>query len=591
MSGIEQSARCRRAGRAEAGQSAQTMQKHYILVQSPAGQARVDLDESPLTIGRHADNRLVLHDNRASRAHCIIELAGDGYRVRDLNSSNGTFLNGNRAATNTLKPGDVITIGAVQMLLQVDAPEPVGEILSLDDVVEDEPVTVADRERIDLRSASGDHEESLEHISQALPPSPFGEHEIALANARGRVIHEASAAARRHGSRRDIIGLIRLALLVAFQSRSTDIHLEPRRDTYNLRVRLDGLMVDAAQFPHQIGVKLASAIKVIAEIDLAQRDAIQEGSFSALVPDARSRDGFRRVDYRCSFAPSVFGQKLVMRVLDVANAPLKIQNLGLPAPIASAVADALSQEAGMILVAGPTGSGKTTTLYALLRSIDVEQRNVVTIEDPVEIQLDGVTQMQVDEAQDRTFHALLRSILLQDPDVILIGEVRDSETARVAMQAAITGHLVFSTVHTKDTAGAIFRLLDLGVEPYMIGQGLHMVIAQRLVRTLCNHCKRSIAPTAAHRKILGEKHAHVQRVFEPVGCTKCLGTGFFGRRAVCELLVSSEHLKQVIVRNPSLAEVRATIDQSGFLTLLDTGIDLAAKGFVSLTEVERAIGK
>jgi type II secretory ATPase GspE/PulE/Tfp pilus assembly ATPase PilB-like protein len=259
--------------------------------------------------------------------------------------------------------------------------------------------------------------------------------------------------------------------------------------------------------------------------------------------------------------------------------------------MARQIAEAIAQDAGMILVAGPTGSGKTTTLYSLLRSIDYSQRNVMTIEDPVEIQLDGITQIPVDEAHGKSFAAILRSALRQDPDVILVGEIRDAETARTAMQAAITGHLVFSTVHTKDTAGTIFRLMDLGVEPYMIGQGLHMVVAQRLVRNLCPSCRKPVAPTPEQLKVLGEKYANLKRLYEPQGCKKCLGTGYFGRRAVFELLSTSDKLRDVILTQPTIKGIHEAMAETQFVRLIDTGYDLAAKGLVSMQEVERAVGK
>jgi general secretion pathway protein E len=563
------------------------MQQFYIEITGKANLSRIDLVDEAITIGRHANNRLVLDDGKASRAHCVIEPAKRGFQVRDLHSSNGTFLNGQKVASSPLKGGDIVAIGDTFITFK----QVVDDELSAEDIVEEEVIEITDHERIDIGGFVGDYEEALVQMALSLPVGEFGEHEIALANPKGRIIHEAGTVERKVGSRRDMVGLLRLMLLCSFRSRSTDIHLEPRRDGYGVRLRLDGVLVDACQMPHQVGVKLASVVKVLGEIDLAQRDAIQEGSFSSSVPDARGPGGFRRVDYRCSFAPTVFGQKLVMRVLDTSNAPLKIQNLNLPLWMGKELANAITQEAGMVLVAGPTGSGKTTTLYALLRSIDVNQRNVVTIEDPVEIQIDGVAQMQVNEGQERTFLTILRSVLRQDPDVVLIGEIRDSETARVAMQASITGHLVFSTVHTKDTAGSIFRLLDLGVEPYMLGQGLHVVIAQRLVRTLCPACKRVSKPTKQQKEILGEKYAHIDKVWEPVGCKKCLGSGYFGRRAIFELLVNNDKLRDIILRNPSLQEIHAALEGTNFTRLIDTGIELATKGLVSLTEVERAVGK
>jgi len=578
-------------------QQTQTLQ---IDIQGPANVPTIEVADGPVTVGRHANNQVVLGDAQASRAHCVLEPAkgkSGGFQVRDLNSSNGTYLNGQRVTgAAPLKPGDVVTIGATRLVARdpLAAPAAVEEVdeLSEADVVE-EFVQVQDSERITLGNAEGDYEEALVAMAAALPAGEFAEHEIALANAKGRIVHEAGTQERRAGARRDIVGIFRLVLLNAFRSRTTDIHLEPRKDGYIVRLRLDGVLVDACTLPHQTGVRLASLVKVLGEIDLAMRDSIQEGSFSSRVPSGKDVGGFRRVDYRVSFAPAVFGQKLVLRVLDTANAPSKINDLGLPLFMGKALAEAISQDAGMVLVAGPTGSGKTSTLYSLIRSIDSSQRNVVTIEDPVEIQLDGVTQIQVDDAGGKSFGNILRSVLRQDPDVILVGEIRDGETARIAMQAAITGHLVFSTVHTKDTAGSIFRLLDLGCEPYMVGQGLHMVVAQRLVRTLCPNCKRPVKPTPQQLEQLGPKYANLQRLFEPGGCKRCLGTGYFGRRAVFELLENNDKLKDTILRSPTIQDVYEAATNGGgqFQRLMQSGYDLAARGVVSLTEVERAVGR
>jgi type II secretory ATPase GspE/PulE/Tfp pilus assembly ATPase PilB-like protein len=292
-----------------------------------------------------------------------------------------------------------------------------------------------------------------------------------------------------------------------------------------------------------------------------------------------------------SFAPSVFGQKLVIRVLDTSNAPLRAGDLQLPRWMLGEIAGAIRQESGMVLVSGPTGSGKTTSLYALVRSIDVSRRNVVTIEDPVEIQVPGVTQIPVREDQDASFPQLLRSVLRQDPDVILVGEIRDTETSRVAMQAAVTGHLVLSTVHTKDTVGCIFRLIDLGVEPYLVAQGLHVVLAQRLVRQLCQHCKRPTTLTDEQREEMGPAAEGVTKIFTPGGCPRCLRTGFAGRRALFELLRVNDELRDVIAKAPTNAAIHEVLAKTQFQPLARSGYQLVADGLCAFSEIQRTVGR
>jgi general secretion pathway protein E len=317
---------------------------------------------------------------------------------------------------------------------------------------------------------------------------------------------------------------------------------------------------------------------------------VQEGSFSARVPGGGPGRPPRRVDYRVSFAPAVYGQKLVMRILDTANAPHHISDLKMTDSVIEPIKRMLQQESGMILACGPTGSGKTTTLYALLRDIDLQERNVVTIEDPVEIQLDGVTQIPVNEQQGNSFSALLKSVLRQDPDIILVGEVRDAETARIAVQSAMTGHLVFSTVHARDAIGAVYRLLDLGVEPYLVSSGLQLVLAQRLVRQLCPHCRKPVRPTPEQLATMARLGVRPKgNIFDPKGCRRCLNTGFFGRRTVVELLQFNQALREVILKTPTMQEIIKTLGPDNYVRLAENGYHLVADGVTSFDEVDRAV--
>ncbi len=351
-------------------------------------------------------------------------------------------------------------------------------------------------------------------------------------------------------------------------------------------------------------------VKILCELDTTQRGIVQEGHFASRAPlppkPAKVEKGapalppppappvptehLRRVDYRVSFVPSLHGQKLVIRIFDTANAPTLVDDLHLPKDIRDEISEELTKDAGLILVGGPTGSGKTTTLYSLLRCCGSACRHSVTIEDPVEVQIEGTTQLPVDDENGNSFAALLRSVLRQDPDAILVGEVRDPETARIALQASMTGHLVLSTIHTRDTVGTIFRLLDLGIEPYMVAQGMHLVIAQRLVRKLCMACRRPFPPTPEDRKKMGAKGAAIKQIFAPVGCPKCLGTGFYSRLAFFEFLSTSDRIREQIMKNPSISEFQAILGPE-FLRLGDQGFRLVAEGLTSIDEVERAVGK
>jgi len=329
---------------------------------------------------------------------------------------------------------------------------------------------------------------------------------------------------------------------------------------------------------------MLALVKILCHIDVQYRNTIQEGHFTAVVPD-------RRIDFRISFAPAMFGQKLVVRVLDTANAPLHVSDLHLPMWMLEEVQRVSTLDQGMILACGPTGSGKTTTLYALLRDVGTDRRNVVTIEDPVEIEIPGVTQVPVNEEQGSSFPALLRSMLRQDPDVIMIGEIRDGETARIAMQAAMTGHLVLSTLHTKDSLGTVFRLMDLGVEPYLVASSLHVVVSQRLARELCAYCKRAMKPRPEQLEKMGRFGKGVVEIYVPVGCPRCLKTGYAGRRAFFEMLTTTEEFREIVLKRPSPREIEAALAGTRFTKLLETGYQLVAQGVSSFDEIERAVGR
>ncbi len=556
---------------------------------------RLAFTKDKFSIGRGPGNDIVLVDDRASRSHALIERVSGNFYVRDLNSRNGTWLNGGKVAeVLQLASGDTIQIGrhSIQLVVHDEQQVEDMEVLTADDLVEAEE---AEQEDVtnevlpdELFVDDADVEVQLTRLAENLPNHGFSAEQIQLTDSRGQSVH--GDASRSKTAPGEAVELLRMLLLVCYRSHATDIHIEPRQEGHYIRLRIDGLMVDIAAVPAQIGVRVSTVVKVLCQIDIGQRKTIQEGAFASKMPDPKHPGKFRRVDYRVSFAPAVLGQKLVVRILDSSGAPARLSELGLPRKMMENVAKIIHRDAGMVLVCGPTGSGKTTTLYSLLRSIDLAKRNVVTIEDPVEVHLDGITQIPVDEEHDRSFLQLLRSVLRQDPDVILVGEIRDAETARVAMQAAITGHMVFSTVHTRDTLGTVFRLRDLGVEPYMLGQGLQLVLAQRLVRQLCPFCKQAVTLTARQREVLGPDNAHVEKIFKPVGCARCLRTGHAGRRAYFEMLGNNEKLSEAIFANATRQEMAKALDGSNFTSLRQGAFQLVADGFVAFDEVEREMG-
>ncbi len=517
-----------------------------------------------VSIGRHPENTFSIDDGLASRYHCVIEPTGsvaegtDGIILKDLGSRNGTKVNGERIADDTmLGDGDVVRVGKHEFTVHAEASLRERQIEARSKAPLKDPTWLVD----------------LRELIQMIPPKGGLDDVVEIIDGRGK--SSGAITSDTDGSK-----AVRLMLLAASKSRATDIHCEPKGDGVFIRMRVDGQMVGMAELPNAVGELVFGVIKTACQMRQAGREAVLDGHFS-------SRFQGRRVDYRVSFTPSVHGQKLVVRVLDMRDAPTKLAELNLPPYMNERVRQVCEKDAGLLLVCGPTGSGKTTTLYNALREIDREKKNVITIEDPVEYHLDHVTQIPTDEARGNTFGSLLRSVLRQDPDVILVGEVRDEETARTAMQAAMTGHLVFSTVHAKDTISSVFRLLDLKVEPYLVANSLEVVVAQRLVRTLCENCKRAVAVTPAQATRMGRFLENQTQVHVATGCAQCLRTGYRGRKAIFELLDFTDELRDVILKEPSIQAMKKVITSGLFTTLVENGWQLVARGFTTLEEVDR----
>jgi general secretion pathway protein E len=373
----------------------------------------------------------------------------------------------------------------------------------------------------------------------------------------------------------------------AILRRATDIHLEPTEEQLSVRYRIDGILHAAEPFDKPTGTAVVNIFKVLSAMDISERRKPQDGSFAAKLEG-------REIDFRVATSGSKSGEKLVMRILDNAASIAKIDEVGVRPKMATEIRELVTQPHGMFLCCGPTGSGKSTTLYACLREIDRFQKNIITVEDPIEYHIDGITQIEINTKAGQTFALSLRSILRQDPDVIMIGEIRDQETATIACQAATTGHMVFSTVHANDTVTALFRLLDLGVEPFMIASALTAVLGQRLVRCLCETCKEPYKPKPEFLQKANLPADKVDVFYRPpeepqVVCPVCGGTGYQGRTGIFELLVISEPIRDMLRENPSINAIKAEARKNGMIYLQEDGLRQVIQGKTSIKELLRVV--
>jgi type IV pilus assembly protein PilB len=377
-----------------------------------------------------------------------------------------------------------------------------------------------------------------------------------------------------------VIKIVNAILMQALKEKASDIHVEPFEKHIKLRYRIDGNLVEASSPPKALQLPMASRLKIMAGLDISERRLPQDGRF-------RIRVSGKEIDLRVSFLPTVHGEKIVLRILDKSALSGSVKALGLDDYTMRIFQQAIDAPHGMILVTGPTGSGKTTTLYSVLQELNNPEYNIVTVEDPVEYQLVGINQVPVKADVGLTFAAALRSILRQDPDIVMIGEIRDQETADIAVKAALTGHQVLSTLHTNDAAGAISRLDDMGIEPFLISSSVLLTCAQRLVRRICNNCKEEFTPPAELFQKLEVEHLSGETFFRGAGCDRCNGRGYAGRAAVLEVLPVSEAIRKLVIKRASASVVKAQAVQEGMKTLRMVGIDKAMQGITSLEEVLR----
>jgi type IV pilus assembly protein PilB len=376
--------------------------------------------------------------------------------------------------------------------------------------------------------------------------------------------------------------LLNMVLLMAIRDHASDLHFEPFEDEFRIRIKADGVLYEMVPPPRHLAFAITTRIKVMANLDIAERRLPQDGRIELTV-------GGHPVDMRVSVLPTMFGESVVLRVLDRSVVQLNLNKVGLDGKTLSGFREAINKPNGIVLVTGPTGSGKTTTLYAALSELNTIEDKLITTEDPVEYDIDGLVQVPIDASIGNTFANCLRSILRQDPDIILVGEIRDVETAEIAVQASLTGHMVFSTLHTNDAPSTITRLRDMGVPPFLITATLEAVLAQRLVRRICAQCKEEITPTADVLTELELKPADIagKKFYRGKGCDACNRSGYKGRVGLFELMNLNDDLRDMIMRNASTDEIRTAARGIGMVTLRDAGMQAVYEGTTTVEEVVR----
>jgi type IV pilus assembly protein PilB len=383
-----------------------------------------------------------------------------------------------------------------------------------------------------------------------------------------------------------IVKLVNAIMTQAVADRASDVHIEPREHDLRIRFRVDGVLMEPMPAaPKNIQNGLISRMKVMADLNIAEKRVPQDGRIAMKI-------GGKKIDLRMATLPTVYGEKVVLRILDRSNALLRLEDMGFLEDAYKRYAESFTKPYGAILIVGPTGSGKSTTMYGTLNILNSIDKNIITVEDPVEYRLPGINQMQVNIKAGLTFAAALRSILRADPDIVLIGEIRDKETATIAIEAALTGHLVLSSLHTNDAASAISRLVEMEVETFLVASAIDAVVGQRLARKLCDRCKTSYRPDENELFAAGYPDwlwPEVQELFKPVGCPACANTGFRGRIGLYEVMPMTEEIERLTVERASADAIKAVAVQQGMMTLRDDGLEKTRMGLTSLEEVARVV--
>jgi general secretion pathway protein E len=377
-----------------------------------------------------------------------------------------------------------------------------------------------------------------------------------------------------------IIRLVNSLMFRAVKQKTSDIHVEPFEKDLIVRFRVDGVLYDIMHPPKKAQAAITSRIKIMANLNIAEKRLPQDGRI-------RIKIAGKDIDIRVSLVPTAHGESIVMRLLDKSHVVLDMEKLGIGGKILSLMREVINRSHGIVLVTGPTGSGKTTTLYAALCELNTPDVKIITVEDPVEYQIQGINQIPVNPKIDLTFAAGLRSILRQDPDIVLVGEIRDKETAEIAVQAALTGHLVLSTLHTNDAAASITRLLDMGVEPFLVSSAVLGILAQRLIRAVCRDCAKKYTPTAEELAQVGltPEDLKGRQLLRAVGCPNCLNTGYAGRTGIHEFLMMDDEVRALVMKNVDATTIKRAAMARGMTTLREDGAQKALKGLTTLEEV------
>jgi len=467
---------------------------------------------------------------------------------------------GTRTVIGAIRPDDVFLLDEIRTLLGVS-----GIKLVL--------ITALDLQAA-LELVGGKEEDDVD-LSEIL--SDVGEADVEVAGAESS---SDEVDLEQQAGESPVIRYVNYIIQTAVKEGASDIHIEPGEKKLKVRFRIDGILFEMMNPPASMAAAITSRLKIMANLDISERRIPQDGRIRCTVQG-------RKLDLRMSTLPSSYGEKTVMRILDTRSINVKLEELGFSEASLEIWRRAIDEPHGIVLVTGPTGSGKTTTLYSSLRQLDKNKLNISTVEDPVEYHLDGITQTQMHEKIGMTFAKALKALLRQDPDVIMLGEIRDHETAHIAVQASLTGHLVLSTLHTNDAPSSVTRLVNIGLEPFLVGAALNAVLAQRLVRRLCNHCRTEQPVSEEMAEYLEMQGMQGTKMWGPQGCDKCRSTGYSGRVGLYELLTVDDALRDVIARNPNVTEFRRMCIERGMVSLRQDGMVKAIEGRTTVQEVIR----